>query len=61
MEAVESANRALRFLLALPVLVELVIFGAGVAALYAAGRPRLAWVFTGLVVANEVLLHVLEQ
>jgi hypothetical protein len=35
--------------------------GAGVAALNAAGRPRLAWVFAGLVVVNEVLLYALEQ
>jgi hypothetical protein len=45
----------------LRVLVELVIFGAGVAALYPAERPRLAWVFAGLVVVNEVLLYALEQ
>ena len=45
----------------LRVMVKLVIFGAGVAALYAAGRPRLAWVFAGLVVVNEVLLYALEQ
>jgi Protein of unknown function (DUF2568) len=42
-------------------LVARVIFGAGVAALYAAGRPRLAWVFAGLVVVSEVLVYALEQ
>jgi hypothetical protein len=49
--------------LATPVRValELVIFGLGVAALYAAGRPRLAQVFAGLVVVNEVLLLAWDQ
>jgi hypothetical protein len=38
-----------------------VLFGLGVAALYTAGQPRLAWVFALAVVINQVLLVVWRQ
>ncbi len=36
-------------------LTEIVLFGAATAALYAAGRPTLAWILAALFVANTIL------
>lgn len=42
-------------------LVEVVVFGSGVAALLAAGRHRLATALAVAVVINRVLMHVWRQ
>jgi hypothetical protein len=42
-------------------LVELVVFGSGVVALYAAGYPTLAFVFGIVIVVNRVLMIVWGQ
>lgn len=41
--------------------LELVVFGSGVAALYTAGRPTLAWAFALTVVVNRSLMFVWGQ
>jgi hypothetical protein len=38
-----------------------VLFGLGVAALFAAGQPKLALVFAVVVVVNQILLAVWRQ
>ncbi len=42
-------------------LLEAVIFGSGVVALFAAERPSLAWVLGMAIVANRVLMFVWKQ
>jgi hypothetical protein len=42
-------------------LLELIVFGAAVVALAAAGQRTLAWVLALVVVINEVLLYAWEQ
>ena len=41
--------------------LELLVFGAGVAALFLTGRTRLGWVFAGVVVANTLLMLIWAQ
>jgi len=43
------------------ILLEVVIFGSGVVALFAAGKPYLAWVFGLVIVVNRVLMFVWKQ
>jgi hypothetical protein len=42
-------------------LLEVVIFGSGVVALFAAGKPSLAWVFGLVIVVNRVLMFAWKQ
>jgi hypothetical protein len=39
-------------------LLELIVFGCAIVALYAAGQPRLAGIFAVVLLINEVLLRV---
>ena len=42
-------------------LFELVVFGTAAAALAAAGRPALAWIFGAVLVINRILMIVWKQ
>lgn len=42
-------------------LLEVVVFGSAVVALYAAGYPNLAWIFALIVIVNRVLMYVWGQ
>lgn len=56
--APKAANHLTGFsLLAL----ELIVFGSGVAALYATKNYSLAWVFTAIVIVNRTLMFVWRQ
>ena len=41
--------------------LELIVFGSGVAALYATKNYSLAWVFTAIVIVNRTLMFVWRQ
>lgn len=41
--------------------VELILFGSGALALYASGQTNLAWIYTAVLIINEVLLLVWKQ
>lgn len=56
------APRATRPLRGVPGLIlELVLFASGAAALFASGKPALGWAYTGTLIVNEVLLAVWKQ
>lgn len=56
-----SPKAAVKLAAPLHLLLEVVVFGAGAVALYAAKQPRLALVYAVVVVANRVLMYVWGQ
>lgn len=42
-------------------ILQVIVFGAAVSALFAAGRPTWAWVFGLFVVLNKILLYIWHQ
>ena len=54
-KATVKVPRVIKFIL------QVIVFGAAVAALFAADRPTWAWVFGLLVILNKILLYIWHQ
>ena len=56
-----SPNSIIKLPITLHLILELLVFGIPAIALYAAGKPQLAWIYGVCVVLNRLLIFVLKQ
>jgi hypothetical protein len=56
-----SPNAKVKLSMPLHILLELIVFGIPAIALYAAGKPQIAWIYGICVVINRLLMFVWKQ